>query len=144
MSDLKDELTNDPEGWGYNGPGVFNPGPGPMSDQEATDVLNTIHPAPNTRTRNRTSMTGRQVKSEVVDAEYDALTADKKAQFLALTSSDDLDPFGFAENIVKDIFGAGSVTRSALALARVENISRATELSLGLVRVGHVEFARAS
>ena len=139
---LKDDLAGDPEGWGYNGPGVFNPGPGPMSDQEATDVLNTIHPAPDTRTRNRTSMSGRQVRAEVVDAEYDALTAEKKSQFLALTASGDLDPFGLGANVIKDIFGGGSATLTALQAARVESITRAQELGLGIVKPGHVEEAR--
>ena len=140
---LKDELAVDELGWGYNGPGVFNPGPGPMTDQEVADVLNTIHPAPNTRTRPRTSMSGRQVRAEVVNAEYDALSADKKSQFLALTASDDLDPFGLGANVIKDIFGSGATTLTNLQTARVESITRAVELGLGFVREGHVQFARS-
>ncbi len=144
MADLRDELLTDPLGWGYNGVGIFNVGPGPMTDQEATDVLNTIHPSPNTRTRDRTSMSGRQVRAEVVNAEYDALPADKKSQFLALTASGDLDPFGLGANIIKDIFGGGSVTLGALQIARVESITRAQELGLSIVKPGHVEAARTT
>ncbi len=144
MTDLKTELTVDELGWGYNGPGIFNPGPGPMTDQQVVDILHTIHPTPDTRTRNRTRMSGRQVQAEVVDVEYNALSADKKSQFLALTASDDLDPFGLGANIIKDIFGGGSATLTALQTARVESITRAVELELGQVKSRHVGYARSS
>lgn len=131
MTDLRNELLTDPL--------VPPRGYATMSDQAAADDLNTVY-----RTRDRTSMTGRQVKAEVVDAEYDALSAEKKAQLLSLTSADDLDPFGFAANIIKDVFGSGSATRAALAVARVENITRATELGISPnpVLAGQVETAR--
>ena len=135
---LETELTVDELGWGYNGPGIFNPGPDPMKDREAADILNAIHPAPDTRTRNRDSMSGRQVKAEVDSAEYDALSADKKAQFLALTASDDLDPFGLDVNVIKDIFGPASATVAALATARIETVGRGVELGLGQVGEGDV------
>ncbi len=127
MDALQTELTVDEENRDYSS----------MTDQQAADDLNSLW-----RTRNRTSMSGRQVKTEVVDAEYDALTPDKKAQFLALTASDDLDPFGLGANVIKDIFGAGSATLTALQAARIESISRATELGLGVVTRSHVEVAR--
>ena len=109
-----------------------------MTDQEAADSLNdTID-----RDRNRTTMTGREVAAEIDDAEYDALTDVKKAQILSLTSGDDIDPFGFGAFVTKDVFGVGSNTVAALAAARVETVSRADELSLGVVYAGHVENAR--
>ena len=77
-------------------------------------------------------------KASVVEAEYDALSADKKAQFLGLTSSDDLDPFGLDANVIKDIFGVGSATVTALAAARIEIVSRSVELGLGKVGEGDV------
>lgn len=92
--------------------------------------------------RNRTSMTGREVADEIIDADYNALTEGNKTKVLALIASDTLDPFGFGANVIKDIFGAGSDTLAALALARVETISRAVELGLGEVTPGHVEEAR--
>lgn len=92
--------------------------------------------------RNRTSMTGREVADEIIDADYNALTEGNKTKVLALIASDTLDPFGFGANVIKDIFGAGSDTLAALALARVETISRAVELGLGEVTPGRVEEAR--
>lgn len=92
--------------------------------------------------RNRTSMTGREVADEIADVDYDALTEEGKTKILALVASDSLDPFGFGANVMKDIFGAGSDTLAALALARVETISRAVELGLGEVTPGRVEEAR--
>lgn len=124
---IKVELTTDPLTRGYS----------TMTDEEASTDLNTVY-----RTRNRTSMTGREVAAEIVNAEYDALSDAKKNQILSLSSASDIDPYGFAANVIKDVFGAGSLTVTALALARVENISRATELGLGVVYPGHVEEAR--
>ncbi len=125
---LKDELTVDPLARGYVG----------MTDQQATDDLNTAY-----RSRNRTSMTGREVRAEVVDTEYDVLTAEKKAQLLALTASEDLDPFGMAANVIKDIFSGSSVTISNLQTARVESITRAQELGIDPAKAGEVQVARA-
>jgi hypothetical protein len=92
--------------------------------------------------RNRTSMTGREVAAEIVDAEYDALTDAKKAQIIALTAHGDIDPFGFAANVVKNVFGVDSETVAALAVARVEMVSQALAESLGDVRAGDVQRAR--
>ena len=86
---LESELLNDPLTRGYSG----------MTVQQIVDDLNTSY-----RTRNRTTMTGREVANEVVNSEYDALTDTQKSQFLALIASEDLDPFGLAANVVKDIF----------------------------------------
>ena len=41
------------------------------------------------------------------------------------------------------LFGGGSVTITALQTARVESITRAQDLRLSVVKVGHVEAARA-
>ncbi len=117
MSVLSDEITDDPLARGYAG----------MTDQELVDSLNALD-----RQRNRTSMTGREVRAEVDDTEYDALLDAEKGQFLALTATDDIDPFGFAANVVKDIF-PGSTTLANLQAARVETISRAVEIGLGVV-----------
>lgn len=93
--------------------------------------------------RNRTTMTGREVAAQVDETEYNALSDAKKSQFLALSSGDDIDPFGFAVNVVKDIFGAGSNTATVLGVARVETVSYATDQDLGFIWAGHVEAARA-
>ncbi len=106
-------------------------------DALAAAELNAVN-----RTRNRTSMSGREVAAEILNADYDSLTADKKSQVLALVASEDIDPFGFAANVVKDVFGSGSDTVTALAAARVEDVSRAVEIGLGTIKAGHVEEAR--
>ena len=93
--------------------------------------------------RNRTSMTGREVAAEIVDSEYDVLTDAKKAQIIALTAHDDIDPYGFAANVVKDVFGAGSDTVVSLATARTETVSQAVDKSLGDVTAGDIQRARA-
>lgn len=124
---IKTEIDTDPLARGYSG----------MTDQQVADDLNTVY-----RQRNRTSMSGREVADEIVDAEYDALSDAKKAQLLSLGASDSIDPFGFGANVIKDIFTAGSTTVSNLAAARVETISRAEELGIGTVKTGWVEEAR--
>lgn len=112
-------------------------GPYDADNATAAEQLNAVN-----RTHNRTSMTGREVAAEIVDAEYDELSDAKKSHILSLSSGDDIDPFGFAANVVKDVFGADSDTVAALAAVRVETVSRAVELRLGTVYPGHVENAR--
>ncbi len=125
---LEDEIANDPLVRGYSG----------MSDQQLTDDLHTQY-----RTRNRDVMTSTQIMAEVGDAAYDALTNTNKTKLLSLLAIDGLDPFGFAANVVKEIFGDGSATVLALASARVESISRAEELGIAGITIGHVTEARS-
>lgn len=125
-SALEDELQNDPLGRGYSA----------MTDEQIRDDGHIEY-----RTLNLTNMSGRAVAAEVVASEYNALSAVKKAQFLALIASDSLDPFGLAVTVVKDIFGAGSVTVSNLAAARVETVSRWRELDIN-PKIGEIEDAR--
>ena len=93
--------------------------------------------------RDRTIMTGAEVASHVNNGEYDLLSDAKKAQIIALTALGSVNPFGFAANVVKDIFAVGSVTLNALAAARTETVSQATAQGLGFVRPGNVLEARA-
>lgn len=116
---LENEIQNDPLVRGYTG----------MTDVEVANSLNDTEDRP----RNKASMSGREVMDEVVDSEYDGLTSAQKTQFISLTSGGDLDPFGFAANVVKNIFGNPSNTLTALAAARVELVSRAEELGFGEV-----------
>lgn len=112
-SSLEDEISGDPLGRGYSS----------MTDTELLTSLNTKN-----LTRNRTSMTGREVRKQIDRTEYTALSAAKKSQLLNLVKSDDLDPFGLPADIIKDIFGSGSKTVSNLIAARVESISRSEEI----------------
>ena len=73
-----------------------------------------------------------EVKEVVDKDEYAALSDAKKQQFIQLIKRDDLDLFGLDKEILIDIFGA-STTGTALVTARVESISRATELKLPVI-----------
>ena len=134
---LKDELANDPLTRGYLG----------MTDEEAAADLNTSY-----RTRNRTSMTGDEIAQAADPAEFDALddgsvnnTADVKSHWLALCGRPEIDPFATANvQLVISIFGAASASVANLQTARVESITRAAELGLSTVKVGHVTVARAA
>ena len=111
-----------------------------MSDQEATDDINTKY-----RTRNRTSMTSSEVWQAIDIPELRALADGDRSLVMAVLQFDQIDPFGNEVALFLALFGAGSATITALAAARVEPISRAVELEIRLipVRRGHVENARA-
>ena len=115
LFDLRDELDNDPEGRGYAG----------MNDQQAADDLNLLR-----KSKNLATMTGRQAKALVDTDEYTALPDAKKQQWIGLTSSDDLDPWGFDAQVAIDVFGNPSNTLTALQAARTVAISRGHELNL--------------
>ena len=125
---MKIEIITDPIVRGYAG----------MTNQQVLDDLYTLY-----RSRNKSSMTGKEVADEVTLADWNVLIDAKKAQFLALIARDDLDPFGYAEQVIKDIFGTPSGTVTALAAARIETISRVTELGLGKPALPHVMDARS-
>ena len=115
---LEDEIANDPLVRGYAG----------MTDVQLLASLNALD-----RPRNRTSMTGREIKTQVNVAEYNALSDAKKQQMIELLKHDDLNLFGLDKDILIDIFGGASTTGANLAVARVENISRGVEISWGEV-----------
>lgn len=97
------------------------------------------------RAKPRTSMSGRKVRSYITNADYDGITdPEKKTQLLTLLSSDDLNPFGFAANVIKDILpNTGSLAALAVARDGVDGQSRAEELSLGTISEGAVIHARS-
>ena len=119
---LEDEIASDPLGRGY----------AVMNDNQLVTSLNTVD-----RSRNRTAMTSREIADIIPSGLYTALSNEKKVQFLTLLgsdSTDDLNPFGFTMNVLKDIFGPASPAVTALSNARVESISRAVEIGWGVVR----------
>ena len=99
-----------------------------MTDAQLLDSLNDAN-----RSRNRTSMTGREVKAEVNVVEYKALSDAKKQLMIELIKRDDLNLFGIDKDILLDIFGSGSTTDGNLANARVEFISVGQEIGWGVV-----------
>lgn len=134
---LKAELETDPLGLGYSTP--VDP-QDPAAAQADADILNSITTG---RTRNRTSMSGREFKDAWDQTEFLALTDAKKDILYSMASRDDLDPFGIDAAVVQDIFPAAGATITALAAARVETVSRAVELGFGNVTYGTVQAARA-
>ena len=127
MSILSDELLNDPLGRGYSA----------MIDLEAADSLNIVD-----RPRNRELMTGSELLANTDSVEYNSLTDSKRDQWLSLCGVDSINPFGSVVQIVVQIWGGGSTTIANLQAARIELISRAQELGLGLINEGDVNHAR--
>ncbi len=131
---LKDELVNDLLGRGYS----------TMSDQEAAEDLNSIYPAPDTRTRNRTLMSASEVYNAIDQANWTSLSATEQQEVWDILHMGEVNPFGREAVRFTAIFGGGSTTITALKAARVESITRATELELGEVKSRHVGYARGS
>ena len=126
---LKNELDTDPLVRGYSG----------MTDQEAADDLNSVY-----RTRNRSFMTGKEVKDRIDTAEWAGRSDAQKQIVLSLVTRDDLDPFGIDATIFQDAMSGATATLASLLAYRVEDISRAEELNLGFVRAPDVDAARRS
>lgn len=124
---LRDELSNDPLGRGYD----------TMSDSEAAADLNSVY-----RTRQKASVSGGEVWDRTDPAEFSALVLDLQSKWQRLCAVDSFDPYGPAEELAVDVFGSGSTTISNLADFRVEDISRAAELGLGEVLSQDVHKAR--
>lgn len=127
LAALKAEINGDPAGMGYAG----------KTDEQITAILNA-----ETRSRNRTSMTGSEIINAVVPSEYSALGDPAKELLWNVVHLGTVDPFGVEADLLIDVFGSGSATIVALAQARVEAVSRATELGFGRVRAGDVQSAR--
>lgn len=103
----------------------------------AMDELNLVN-----RTTNRTSMTGSEVANAVVPSEFAALDATEQVEFWNVVHLGDLNPFGIEATLLTNIFGGGSDTIIALNALRKNNVSRAVEIGLGIIKHGHVLEAR--
>ena len=126
---LHDELVNDPLARGYAG----------MTDEQAAADLNTVY-----RTRNRSSMSGDEVYNATDPTEFSGLADVPKQLWMAFCGRTGIDPFATANvETAIQIFGNTSQTVTNLQALRVEDVSRAVELGLGEVKVGHIEQARA-
>ena len=97
--------------------------------------------------RDRKSMTGREVREATNPAEYNVLSADQQSNWIAFTQPTNvLNPKtgGIDEAIAIGIFGGGSATITALAVARSETVSQMEILGLGTsIKEGSVQNARA-
>lgn len=109
---------------------------GAMSDTQVAAELNSLD-----KPQNKVSMTRQDIVENIDADELNSLTSDNLNKLLVVLS-DSINPFGVAQSVFINVFGGGSTTISNLAAARVENISRASQIGLGIVAEGDVTNAR--
>lgn len=125
---LKAEIALDPLGRGYSG----------MSDlQIAESLMDVID-----QTRDKVSMSASEVFNAIDKAQWDGLTDAQRLKIMDILHMGTVNPFGLEQSIFVGVFGGGSATILALAVARVENVSQAVKLGLGNVREGSVAQAK--
>lgn len=126
---LKAEIDSDPDGRGYAG----------MTDVEIAVDLNLPR-----IDRDRSGVQATEVYNAIDQGEWAALTdADRQEIWDILHMGGTLNPFGREAIRFQAIFPQPGITLSALNAMRVEQISRAADLGLGVVRAGHVAIAKA-
>lgn len=122
------EIASDPLSRGYAA----------MADGEIATDLNTEY-----RTCNLDSISGDEAFAATDPTEFAELTDHKQSLWLAFCGRTSIDPFGDANvQFVQWIFPDGAVTVANLGDLRTVSCSRAVELGLGTVKVGHIENAR--
>ena len=129
---LRTELLTDPLARGYAG----------MTDQQASDDLND---ATTGRTQQLATLTSGEIYEALNTTEREALSATDLARVravLSLSGDIQVGPGSKARATLSNAFGGVSGTVAALAARVTLAVSRATELSLGLARPGHVHEAR--
>ena len=109
-----------------------------LNDKEVTDELNAVN-----KQENKSSMTGDEILANIDTAALSALTGDHAIKVMGIVGMDHVDPFGPAAQIFIDAFGGGSATIVSLQAARVKLVSRASQIGIGIVRVGDVANARS-
>lgn len=118
---------------GHPDTGAYN-----ADDELAAGQLNVVN-----RTRTRDTVTGSEILNATDDAEYGALAAGQKTDWLGLCGIESIDTAsGVAKSMEADLFGAGTTTRTSLAAVRSPAASRAVELGLGRIGPGNVTEAR--
>lgn len=95
-----------------------------MTAQQAADAL--LDPIID---KNRESMSRQEIYENIESAALASLSVTQLSQ-IDLALSDTVDPFGNAEQVFKNVFGAGSDTVSALAAARKVKVSKLIDLGL--------------
>ena len=129
--ELIDEIVNDPNTRSYSG----------MTDQQIFDDL---HNTTLGATRPRAVMTASEVYNQIVEAEMDLLSAEDQDKIWNILHLGDINPFGLEATVFQTVFGdpGSSTTVDNLQSARLEPISRVTQLGLSGVTVGEIHRAR--
>lgn len=124
------EIANDPLARGYAA----------MTDQQIAADLNTRY-----RTVERDSLSGSEIFNAIVPAEFAALAAADKTlvrDVFGLGDAVDVSTGTNARAVLLSAFGAATTTRSNLASAVNELVSRSTELGLSAVTAADVARVR--
>ncbi len=124
---LKTELDS-----GHPDTGAYN-----ADDALAAVELNTVN-----RTLNKTSMTSSEVYNAIDVTQWNGLTDPQQQEVWNILHLGEINPFGFEADRFTTIFGGGSATLVTLSALRKTDVSRAVEIGLGEVKVGHVQEAR--
>lgn len=110
---------------------------GGLNDQQVANELNTLD-----KIQNRLSMARQEIMESIDSTELNALTGDDLVRIFGVLS-DSINPFGIAQQIFVSAFGGGSATITALAAARIETVTRASQIGLINVQQNDVTIARA-
>ncbi len=111
---------------------------------DADDAIAAVKMNVVNRTAPKATMTASEVYNAIDAGEFAGLDTDALRQEVwNILHLGTLNPHGAEKDRMVAIFGAGSATISALSAARVNIVSRAAELGLGVVREGTITQARA-
>lgn len=106
---------------------------GAMTAEQAAAELNAVD-----KVQQRQTIPGSEIFSYTDGTEYGALTDSQKQQWLGLCAIDTITQA--AVPIVKSIFPHGTTTWANIV--KTEIVSRASQIGIGVVKVGDVEYAR--
>lgn len=109
---------------------------GSLTDQQVADELNVVN-----KVQNRTAMAREEIIEAIDATELNALTGDTLTRVFGVLS-DQVNPFGVAQQVFVNAFGGGSSTISLLATLRTETVSRQRQIGLGVVFENDVFIAR--
>jgi len=130
LQTLIDEITNDPLTKGYAG----------MTDQEVVDSLNASN-----RSLPTPPVNGGQLMENIDSSEFASLTPSNVSNLQILVTAAqgglDLNNANVFQDI-EDIFSPGSASHNSISALKSFSGSRAQELKLPKVKLGHVEEAR--
>jgi len=129
---LKNEILTDPKTMGYAG----------KSDQQISDLLNTVPSVPTTIYRGL--INAYEIINNTVPSEFSALAAIEQNRYLAITGAGQVDTSNAnVRSAFAQMFAAGTTTRTNLSAMAIRNKYRWEELT-GIDRApSHIDIAIA-